>query len=238
MSSSIFRFKRFKIDQSGSAMKVNTDGVLLGAIAGNKIMDHVLEIGTGTGLVSLMLAQRFEGANIQAVEIDEDAARQAKKNFTQSPFAARLDSIHTDFKNYEPKVGYDLIVSNPPYFINSLKNSNARKAIARHSSATFYDDLLQYAIKWLNPLGKLALIMPITIRENLAEKLSGYNNLNIQEELFIRSFPTTKPIRVLVHIIKGTPSAPVMTTDFTIYQNRNEPSEAYQELLKDFFLAF
>src|SRR5690606_26146030 len=123
----IFRFKQFEVDQTGCGMKINTDGVLLAVKANAGAVGHIdaatriLDIGTGTGVVALMLAQRFPDANVEAIDIDEGAFNCAKLNFEKSPFSTRLSIQHIGIENYESQSKFDLIVSNPPFFLNSLK---------------------------------------------------------------------------------------------------------------------
>src|SRR3954467_12793908 len=124
----MFQFKQFAIDQTGCAMKINTDGVLLGALAEADKPQHILDIGTGTGVIALMLAQRFTIAMVDAVEIDEQAAETAKSNFENSVFANRVNLYAEGFESYLSRLDkqYDLIVSNPPFYINSLESPEAK----------------------------------------------------------------------------------------------------------------
>ncbi len=126
----MFQFKQFSVDQTGCAMKINADGVLLGAMADANKPAKILDIGTGTGVIALMLAQRYTDAKIDAIEIDADAAQTAKRNFTASAFADRLSVYASGFESYFeqfPKRKYDLIVSNPPFYIDSLKSPVLKK---------------------------------------------------------------------------------------------------------------
>src|SRR5574344_2567439 len=134
MSNSYFRFKQFSVFQERCAMKVGTDGVLLGAWAKVDAANRILDIGTGTGLVALMLAQRST-AMITAVEIDEEAAIQAEENFCQSPWANRFEVVNSDITSYETDALFDVIVSNPPYFVDSLQCPDGQRSLARHLSA-------------------------------------------------------------------------------------------------------
>ena len=135
-----FQFRQFFVGQQHCAMKVGTDGVLLGAWATGG--HHILDIGTGTGVVALMMAQRFPSADIDAIEVDHDAAEQATDNVRQSPFASRVTVTHTALQNFHPSAPYDSIVCNPPYFLNSLKAPETSRSLARHAgddSLTFRD---------------------------------------------------------------------------------------------------
>ena len=140
---SVFHFKKFDVRNDKSAMKVNTDGVLLGAVAPLKPTDRqILDIGTGTGTIALMLAQRLSqdageipsGAMITGIDIDNDAAAEAGENFRESPWDGILAALHTPLSEYNPDRKFDLIVSNPPYYDASLTNPDARKAAARHTA--------------------------------------------------------------------------------------------------------
>lgn len=134
---SVFRFKQFEVDQGACAMKINTDGVLLGAVADQQKVAYVLDIGTGTGVIALMLAQQYPEARIDAVEVDEIAARQAEQNFATAPFPNQMKVFHTSFENFRPEYTYDLIVSNPPFYTKSLHNPDDRKRLARHADELF-----------------------------------------------------------------------------------------------------
>src|SRR5690606_21398928 len=124
---SVFRFKQFEIDQGTCAMKINTDGVLLGGSTYFSEARRILDVGTGTGVIALMLAQSHPHAYIDAVEIDDAAYLQAKISFQNSPFAARLQVFPASFADMKPPGLYDLIVSNPPFYTNSLQNPDIRK---------------------------------------------------------------------------------------------------------------
>ena len=156
-----FEFKQFRIEQQKSAMKVGTDGVLLGAWVNIGDALRILDVGTGTGLVALMLAQRSK-AQIEAVEIDELACDEAKYNFEQSDWSDRLSVFHSDFLVFggRPIEQYDLIVSNPPFFVNSLKTKNEALAVARHNDNLSFNQLIIGARKLLSPSGRLCVIIP------------------------------------------------------------------------------
>ena len=154
-----FDFKQFSICQDQCAMKVGTDGVLLGAWAdgGRRILD----IGTGTGIIALMMAQRFPDAAIDAIEIDHDACRQAAGNIAATPFADRIRIHECPIQHFQPTMRYDVIVSNPPYFINSMKNPDKKRATARHTDTLSPRDLFMAAEKMLDENGIFSIIIPI-----------------------------------------------------------------------------
>lgn len=158
-----FAFKQFSIDDGHSAMKVGTDGVLLGAWCSIPESGRILDIGCGSGIVALMSAQRSsEQIKIDAVEIDSGAAEDARTNFRNSPWHDRLKLSCCDFVSYASgcKVKYDAIVSNPPYFQNSLKPQQAERSLARHTSSLEYDGLFLWSEKLLTKKGKISLITP------------------------------------------------------------------------------
>src|SRR5690606_32919675 len=146
----IFKFKQFEIDQRGCTMKINTDGVILATKARAVKMDRVLDIGTGTGVIALMLAQRFPEASIEAVDVDQGAFNCAKLNFESSPFSTRVGIHHCGIEDFESLNTFDLIVSNPPFFINSLKNTDDRKTLSRHGSFQFYKSLFNKCFNLLS----------------------------------------------------------------------------------------
>ena len=172
----VFRFKQFSVRNDKSAMKVGTDGVLLGAWADVKAANSVLDIGTGTGLVALMMAQRCN-ANIDAIEIDADAFAEATLNFNESPWAERMKVIHDDFITFSKDcdLRYDVIVSNPPYFIDSLVCQEEKRKNARHTSSLSYENLIECAVKLLNDNGFICLITPSDV-ENHLDNIIMMNN--------------------------------------------------------------
>lgn len=156
-----FQFKQFSIDDSNCAMKIGTDGCLLGAWADVTDSKSILDIGTGSGVIALMLAQRSI-AEINAVEIDDDAFNQATINFKNSPWANRLSVSHSSIQEYikgcEKK--YDLIVCCPPYFVNSLKTTDKKRRLARHTDSLSFEELLSGTMRLLKTEGKFCTIIP------------------------------------------------------------------------------
>ena len=231
----VFRFKQFEVDQGGCAMRINTDGVLLAAIAAHVKPSRILDIGTGTGVIALMMAQRFPTALIDAVEIDGSAALAAAGNFKASPFADRISAFHTDIAAYEPKTRYDLIISNPPFFVNDLKNRESRKSLARHAAEDFFETLVLKAATVLSEVGVLWLILPVKSADQVLNigKTAG---LVLHKEISICSDVTKPVIRKVIALGRG---AGVAEADrFYIYKAEGIYTDAYKGLLKDFFLAF
>lgn len=233
---SVFRFKQFEVDQGNCAMKINTDGVLLGGSAYFPEARRILDVGTGTGVIALMLAQSHPQAHIDAVEIDEDAYRQAKINFQNSDFAERLQVFPGSFADMQPQRHYDLIVSNPPFYTNSLHNPDVRKRLAKHTDMLFFEKLLFFVSRYLADNGQFKLIIPTALAdEGIAPILSDYR-LYVQNEITISSFSAESPIRKVWGI--GKKAVPLETHSFDIYVEKGIYSSQYRELLKPYFLAF
>lgn len=231
-----FEFKQFRIEQQKAAMKVGTDGVLLGAwtpVAGARL---ILDIGTGTGLVALMLAQRSE-AQIDAVEIDDLACEEAKYNFEHSAWTDRLQIFHADFLNYtgSPPESYDLIVSNPPFFINSMKTCDPALAIARHNDGLSFGQLILGARKLLSDTGRLCVIIPFTSCVEFREsaRLSGFC-LRQQTHVIPKTGKAPKRVLLEFTIEKGYP----IENEITILDENGLYSSAFKALTAPFYPAF
>lgn len=229
--SSVFHFKQFRIDQSNCAMKVNTDGVLLAAMADFKSPAKILDVGTGTGLIALMLAQKYTSAIIHAVEIDQSAADTAKLNFLNSPFSNRIALFHSSIKDHftNSTEQYDLIISNPPFFINSLSSQKPEKSIARHTDLSFFEVLLTESVRHLNQSGHLCIILPLETAALVKKMVSG---LKVQKEILIYSFPESKPHRTIM--VMGYEALVPLEEEFVIYESKGIYSLAYRDLLKDY----
>lgn len=234
----MFRFKQFSVDQAGCAMKINTDGVLLGAMATAQRPEKILDIGTGTGVIALMLAQRFIQAQIDAVEIDPAAAETAQRNFENTAFADRLHvhpvGINDYFEQYNGEK-FDLIVSNPPFYINSLKSPEEKKKQAKHTDVDFFERLIKDVSEHLSPDGLCWLVLPL---ETAAEVklLAASNGLRVQKKVNVMSFGDAEPHREIICL--GFKDRITKIDKFVIYQSAGVYTEAYIELLKPYFLAF
>jgi len=219
-------------------MKVNTDGAILGALATANDPKTAVDIGTGTGVIALMLAQRFPNTLIDAVEIDEAAAQTAKSNFSNSPFANRLTlqsgSFESFFEQY-PDRRYDLIISNPPFYINSLQSPGAGKNLAKHADADFFEKLINAAEKHISDTGLFWLILPLDTSA-LVKSLAIEQNLQLHEVISVLSYPDSAPHREL--LVFGQTESEVIKSNFVIYQELKQYSDQYQAVLKDFFTIF
>lgn len=202
-----FTFKQFHIIDDHTAMKVGTDGVLLGAWA--KGGTRILDIGTGTGLIALMMAQRFPSAKIDAIEIDKDACKDALFNVSQSPFSDRINIINSSLQDYKPynemqKDGlYDAIVCNPPYFINSLKNPLQQRKTARHTDTLSHQELIYHSKRLLKPNGTLSVIIPYD-NKDILEAEAIFNGLSILKVTNIKTKSSKPAKRCLIEFGKDT----------------------------------
>ena len=169
MSNSSFKFKQFTIYHDKCAMKVGTDGVLLGAWAPIANVKRVLDVGTGTGLIALQLAQRNPHAKITAIEIDTVAAEQAKNNVLHSPWADRIEVLCLDFRNYQQDDKFDLLVSNPTYFMDALKCPDEQRCMARHAGGLNYHSLFRHAVHLLSEQGKVSIIIPSEVEKTAGD---------------------------------------------------------------------
>lgn len=235
----IFRFKQFELSNSRSAMKIGTDGVLLGAWAklpDGCISPRVLDVGSGTGIVGLMTAQRYPDAFVDCIEIDWEAFEECSDNIASSPFSQRVKVIHADFLNYQSGLKYDLIVSNPPFFKDSLRAVGSQRSTARHDDTLPLAALFTRAAGMLADNGRIALILPVE-RDN--------------DALFEATLAGLSPAcKCHVHTRRGKPSRrtlwefsrqqhqPVNETVIFIQEENGKYSEEYVSLLQEFYLAF
>ncbi len=233
---SVFRFKQFEVDQRDCAMKINTDGVLLGAISIGEQPKYILDVGTGTGVIALMLAQRFEEACVDAVEIDEAAYLRAKENFGNSKFSVRIHSYYSSFEDLEPAKLYDLIISNPPFYTNSLHNPDVKKSLARHTDHDFFRKLLSFSYDKLSPIGALQLILPTELAIEVTE-MGTEMGFFLKHKVEVRSFENTESIRQVINLCK-TKYMDVSSEELIIYKAKGEYTDHYKKLLSPFFLAY
>lgn len=233
MSNPYFQFKQFTVWHDRCAMKVGTDGALLGAWTDVAGAGRILDVGTGTGLVTLMLAQRSVDASIVAVEIDEAAAVQAHENVSNSPWANRITVLHSDYKALEVEEGFDLIVSNPPYFVDSLQSPDRQRSLARHASDLTYAELLSKSVSLLRPGGRLALVLPM---DSLSEicRLAPYFKLQLCRQTDVRTTVKATPKRVLVCLTLG--DCTFCHDELVIQEAPQTYTPQFVALLKDYYL--
>ncbi len=236
MSNPFFRFKQFTVFHDRCAMKVGTDGVLLGAWVPDGPYRRILDVGTGTGLIALMMAQRYKDASVDAVEVDEDAALQARDNVMASPFRERVRVWHKDFMEFESHEAYDLIVSNPPFYADDLKNPDPQRSMARHSGSLNYESLLERSFGMLSMEGQIALVVPSQCRP-LVLSAAFRNHLEILRETVVRT-KSGKPAKRLLLLLSRCgvrPRIPIQD-ELLLLSDDGARSEAYQNLTRDFYL--
>ncbi len=236
MANSYFHFKQFTVKQDKSAFKVGTDGVLLGACADVAGAGKILDIGTGTGLIALMLAQR-SNAEITAIEPDHDSYEQACDNVRQSKWHERIRVVKTDLQNYDPgDVRFNLIVTNPPWFMDSLRNPDPGKAAARHNVTLDNADLLKGVARLLDDDGRFQVIMPY-VEGNIFIAEAREHGLFCNSILKIKPLPTSEVRRLILAFSRKRlkPSEKFLTIE---HGKRHEFTEEYINLTKDFYLKF
>lgn len=236
---SLFHFKQFVINQEKCPMKINTDGVLLGALINIDHAKSICDIGTGTGVIALMLAQRNHEAIVDALDIDYRAIDTASINFEKSLFHDRIHAHHHSFVEYfemHPDKKYDLIVSNPPFFLNSLRSPEEKKNLAKHTDERFFIELLRVASMHLKENGTLDIIVPLEI-SLLLQHLAVDYHLFYSNCIEIRSYADKSSFR---HILRFQKQKPLHKTveDFVIYEREGEHSIQYKNALKDFFTIY
>lgn len=232
----LFRFKEFFINQDRCAMKVGTDGVLLGAWSSiDKKPQSILDIGAGTGLVALMLAQRSTAPTIEAIEIIEDAFEQCVENFEASPWADRLFCYHAGLDELieEPNEHYDLIVSNPPFYSEEVSSGNNARDTARQNQSLPFDELLEGVSKLLSKEGLFSTIIPYKEEEKLLI-LAAFFGLHPTRILRVRGNPSTELKRSLLEF--SFSKLKPLEDELIIEIKRHEYTLAYQELTKLFYL--
>ena len=229
-----FRFKQFAVEQDDVAMKVGSDGVLLGAWAACDGAKRILDIGTGTGLIALMLAQRNAEAQIHAVEIDETATRRARANFDISPWTERLEVEQTAVQHYSPSEKFDLIISNPPYFVDSLQCPDAKRTTARHTQDLTFEELDRAVCRLLAEDGIFALILPV----NEFEKYLSLTQLHLVRRCDVHPTTGAAVKRVMAEFAKSK-TATLTLENITIEQERRgDYTDEYRALTKEFYLKF
>lgn len=235
MSNNSFTFQKFTIHQDRCAMKVGTDGVLLGAWAhGGK---RILDIGTGTGLVAIMMAQRFTDAHVTAVEIDHNAAQQACDNASCSPFASRIGIVETSVQNFDVYGTqlFDSIVSNPPFFTDSLKNPDSQRATARHADTLPYRDLFTAVKRLLAEDGEFSAIIPSDCLTSFIAEAYLAHLVPIRR-LAIRTTPRKQPKRHLVSFGHTSSASNATNEEQCLMNPDGSQSEWYINLTSDFYL--
>ena len=228
---SVFKFKEFSIIQEKSAMKVGTDGVLLGCWVSCEKANNILDIGCGTGLITLMLGQRNLSSNVTGIEIDKTASKEAQLNSSNSDWEERIEIMHTSLQDFTPHFKFDLIVSNPPFF--SQNKSQLSRDIARHTNTLSFEELIDNATNLLAGEGVFSVIIPKNSEEYFCQIASVYK-LYRNRVCYIKGNETLEVKRVMMEFsfIKSV----ILTERLTIERSRHNYTDKYIQLCKDFYL--
>ncbi|MEO7264754.1 MAG: methyltransferase [Ferruginibacter sp.] len=238
MANQFFRFKQFTVHQQLAAMKVCTDSCILGAYAAMQLQDasslikNVLDIGTGTGLLSLMLAQKTT-ANITAIDIDKDAITQAKQNFSQSPWHKKLKWIETRLQDYFSATQFDCIISNPPFYENDLQSPDAEKNKAKHDTGLTLGELSSGITRLLSPGGIAFILLPWQRYETM-KSIVKTDDLFILKSLHIRQTPAHDFFRTII-VLKKEPVPELSSSELIIHDAERNYTKAFIELMKDYY---
>lgn len=237
MTNTPFRFKQFTVHHDRTAMKVGTDGVLLGALAGSESPKNILEIGVGSGVISLMLAQRFQEAKITGVEIDHDAWLQATENAKNSKWLDRIAFHNIPFQEFGKSnlSKFDLIVSNPPYYSNHLKSNDHQKNLAMHSDALSFEELASGAFNHLGQKSEFWVILPPSQMGELEKIFATFG-----VRPFFKAKVKDKPSKNILRLIYGFSfnSGIIEEIDLSIKDKNGQYSNDYSELMKEFLIIF
>ncbi len=232
MAGDSFSFKRFVVHQERCAMKVGTDGTLLGAwaaVAPHTEQPTILDIGTGTGLVALMMAQRFPSADITAIDIDEEAVCQAAQNATASPFKERITVRCTPLQSFSSQTTFDAIICNPPFFEHSLTCPNSRRTVSRHTTTLTFMELMVHAYRLLNDDGEMSVVIPFDAMPRM-EEAAAIAGFFLRRQCEVKTTPAKAPKRLLMSFVKTPTTEGVERTEIVI------GGDVYRELTQDFYL--
>lgn len=231
---SIFHFKEFSINHSKSAMKVGTDGVLLGAWSAiPKEPIRILDIGTGTGLIAIMMAQRTDSSLIDAIDIEEDAFIEAESNFHNSPWSERLSAIHSSVQEFQSEHKYDLIISNPPFYEFNFHSVDASRSVARQQETLNFSELIQNSYRLLKPNGLFSIIIPSYEKEAFIE-LAEAQKLFLNRICSVKGRKDLNAKRVMMTFSKQKSN--VKEESLIIEIERHKYTDEYIDLVKDFYL--
>jgi len=231
-----FQFRQFFVQQDKTAMKIGTDGVLLGAwVKINENLDSMLDIGTGTGLIALQLAQRSDCPVIDALEVEPNAFEQAIENFENSNWGDRLFCYHASLEEFANEMDqtYDLIISNPPFYNNSFKELEQKRALARHTKNLTFEELLFHTSKLLSKKGTCAFIIPYHEELKFLE-LAANNNLFPEKITRVKGNIQTNFKRTLLQLSFN--NKPPKIEELAIEIERHIYTEEYKNLVQDFYL--
>lgn len=235
MANTYFSFKQFTVHQHLCAMKVGIDGVLLGAWANTENCKQILDIGCGSGLIALMLAQR-SNANITAIDIESSAIEQTKENIEISPWTDRISALETSLQHFSAPLGqlFDLIISNPPYFVNSLKAPEQKRSTARHTDQLTHHELLIHAKRLLAESGKICIILPVN--EGLeCIKFASTIGLFCSKKVEVYPKPNKPAKRLLLEFVLTKAETELSKIEIETTE-RHQYSAEFTNLVRDYYL--
>ena len=232
-----FYFKQFKVEDGNSTMKVGTDAVLLGAVAEVEAADSILEIGTGCGVIALMLAQRSQ-ARIDAIEIDEESVKQARENAANSPWNDRINIVHSSLQDFVKKSAkkYSLVISNPPFFSRSLKSPDEKRNITRHNDSLSFNELMDCSSQIMMPGASLWVILPIKEHEEFVEIAANIGFFN-HYKMMITSREGKEYQRVILQY-KNAPAEKVLDQNLVLKNADQSFTKDYIKLTREFYIDF
>ena len=232
MSNSFFSFRQFSISQDRCAMKVGTDGVLLGAWAPGG--QRILDVGTGTSLIALMMAQRFPTSHVVGIDVDDEACLQAVENVENSPFSDRVKIVKSSLQEFLVEESFDAIVSNPPYFVNSLKNPDARRTLARHTDSLSFDDLFRGVGRLLSEYGVFSIIIPTDALEQMLLNACQYG-FYVSRQVAVKTVERKLPKRYLLSF-RRQPTECVVEEIKVMTDSEGSRSTWFDALTREFYL--
>lgn len=239
MKEDVFRFKKFDVSHSESSMKVGVDAVLLGAWAGINA-HNILEVGTGCGVISLMLAQRFPDATITAIDIDVASIEEARKNFANSPWSSNIKGVIEEFPivNSSLHFKYDLIVSNPPFFLSGVICPSTPREKARHQDSLSVFSLLRYSSQLMKDDGRLDMIFPSDYYEKVI-KVAEENDFICVRECWIKNKEAKETKRIMAEFKKrrSEKDESIEKSQLILFED-GVPTSDYIDLCKDFYIKF
>lgn len=227
-----FHFKKFSICQRKSAMKVGTDGVLLGAWFNGA--DKILDIGAGTGIISMMAAQRYPESLVTGIEIDHDAATEAEENVEASPYSDRINIIETALQGYTPKEKFGAIVTNPPFFAHGFNVADEARRKARQTDTLSFKDILDFSKEWLEPSGEISVVLPTDVMEEFSSRAFMLGFFQTRKYT-IKTVPRKTAKRCLLAFSLSRPNT-FDAAEVSLNDGIGGKSEWYQKLTQDFYL--
>ncbi len=231
-----FHFQQFSMFHHRSTMKVGTDAVLLAIWTDLHGTEDVLDVGTGCGIIPLLLAARNATIKADAVELDLASFEEAAENFANSPFAKRLQAYHTDVNRFDPPAGkkYDLIISNPPFFINDYRPKQKKRQFTRHADSLSYSQLVNVAMRLMKPNGRFALVLPYK-ESKVFLQLALKSGLYLQGQMLIFPKPCKEPNRI--NLLLGLSASSEKTEKLIIRNEKGNFTKEYMNMVKNYYLS-